>query len=149
MVCSHPAPKYQSSDQRLLPLPPEPLLLYHHPMEQRGTPWDTGVMASVLASYACLVETQAHSLFQKFACCETWLVQWLTLCTPSLCFLQLIFADTPLHLRVGSIRVDGRLRIGGPNCRAWHPITITFEQLQGLNTFDMGIQVRLMACRAC
>ncbi|KAF5840653.1 hypothetical protein DUNSADRAFT_16026, partial [Dunaliella salina] len=57
------------------------------------------------------------------------------------CCLQLIFADAPLHLRVGRIQVNGRMRIGSPSCHAQQPITITFEMMQGLDKSDLGIQV--------
>lgn len=55
--------------------------------------------------------------------------------------LQLIIADTPLHLRVGRIRVEGRLSIGSPSCRLSSPITLTFPDLPGLNQADKGIKV--------
>lgn len=61
--------------------------------------------------------------------------------------LQLIIDDMPLHLRVGSINVEGHLRIGGPSCRAQSPVTITFEAVPGLDPFDLGIKVRARSSR--
>jgi hypothetical protein len=56
---------------------------------------------------------------------------------------QLIFADQALVLNVGSIIVDGQLRMGSPTCRLNSKITLTFSRPQGspVTDADFGIQV--------
>ncbi len=43
---------------------------------------------------------------------------------------QLIFDDDNIQLRVNTIYVAGRLRIGGEGCRLQSPIGITFSRVQ-------------------
>lgn len=54
---------------------------------------------------------------------------------------QLIFDDAAIHLQVGTIYVEGRLRVGSRDCRVGAPITITFARA-GSNPADAGIIVR-------
>jgi hypothetical protein len=46
---------------------------------------------------------------------------------------QLIFADSPISLKVRSIFVEGKMFIGAPGCRIHAPITITFTGAKSLS----------------
>lgn len=54
---------------------------------------------------------------------------------------QLIIADANLELFVASINVQGRLRMGHPNCRLRSTVKLTFAPLPGQDMSQLGIQV--------
>ncbi len=54
---------------------------------------------------------------------------------------QLIIGDANLELFVSSIAVQGRLRLGHPNCRLQSQIRLTFSAVSGMDIKQLGIQV--------
>jgi hypothetical protein len=57
------------------------------------------------------------------------------------CNAQLIFDDADIFLSVGSIYVDGRLRIGDQKCRLKSTITIQLSVVPGIYVQDKAIQI--------
>lgn len=64
---------------------------------------------------------------------------WVTACDT--CVPQLIIADANLELFVASIVVQGRLRMGHPNCRLRSTVKLTFAPTPGQDMAQLGIQV--------